>query len=73
MTTDAQSKPVRLLLIEDLEVDAERALYQLKRAGIHCDWLRVQTGPELLEALEDFRPDVILSDFSLPQIGRAHV
>jgi diguanylate cyclase (GGDEF)-like protein len=67
LTTDAESKPVRVLLIEDLEVDAERALYQLKRAGITCDWLRVQTGPALVEALEHFRPDVILSDFSLPQ------
>lgn len=67
LSTDTETRPVRVLIIEDLEVDAERAMYQLKRAGLHCDWLRVQTGPELVAALDDFQPDVILSDFSLPQ------
>ena len=67
LPTDTETRPVRVLIIEDLEVDAERAMYQLKRAGLRCEWLRVQTGPELVAALDDFQPDVILSDFSLPQ------
>ena len=67
MPTDVDERPVRVLFIEDLDVDAERALYQLKRSGIHCDSLRVQTGPALIQALDKFQPDVILSDFSLPQ------
>lgn len=67
LPTDTETRPVRVLIIEDLEVDAERAMYQLKRVGLRCEWLRVQTGPELVAALDDFQPDVILSDFSLPQ------
>ena len=56
-----------MLLIEDLEVDAERAMYQLRRAGVHCEWLLVESRPALIDALDAFHPDVILSDFSLPQ------
>ncbi|MET0281937.1 MAG: EAL domain-containing protein [Steroidobacteraceae bacterium] len=58
---------VRVLFIEDLEVDMERALYQLKRSGLVCEWRRVETRQALLEALDQFEPDIILSDFSLPQ------
>jgi diguanylate cyclase (GGDEF)-like protein len=58
--------PVRVLVIEDLEADAERAMHQLKRAGIACQWCRVETETALVQALDRFQPDVILSDFSLP-------
>lgn len=59
--------PIRVLCIEDLEVDAERALYQLRRAGLDCIWRRVETEPELVAALAEFAPTIILSDFSLPR------
>jgi diguanylate cyclase (GGDEF)-like protein len=65
--SDEHPQAIRVLFIEDLEVDAERALHQLKRAGIHCTWRRVQTEAALISALQDFPPDVVLSDFSLPQ------
>lgn len=58
---------VRILFIEDMKEDVERATYQLRRAGMACEWRRVETEAALDEALRDFQPDVILSDFSLPQ------
>ncbi len=58
---------IRLLVIEDVEADAERAVHQFKRAGISCDTRRVETGPELVAALEEFAPTIVLSDFTLPQ------
>ena len=64
---DAPSPAIRILFVEDLKVDAELAVHQLKRAGIACEWRRVETGPALTQALKEFAPDIILSDFSLPQ------
>lgn len=61
------SLAIRAIIVEDLEVDAERAVYHLKRAGITCVWRRVETEQALIAALHEFRPTIILSDFALPQ------
>ncbi|MFO7324934.1 MAG: EAL domain-containing protein, partial [Pseudomonadota bacterium] len=59
--------PIRILFIEDVKEDVERAVYQLRRGGITCEWRRVETEAALREELREFSPDLILSDFSLPQ------
>jgi diguanylate cyclase (GGDEF)-like protein len=64
---DEMHGPIRVLCVEDLEVDAERALYQLRRAGLDCLWRRVETEAEMVAALAEFDPTIILSDFSLPR------
>ena len=62
------SRPAsRVLFVEDQAAHAELAVHQLKRAGIECVWKRVETEASLIAALNDFRPTVVLSDFSLPQ------
>jgi len=60
------NKPVRLLIIEDNPDDAELIIHGLKRAGFEVDWTRVQTESQFLRGLEEL-PDLILSDFALPQ------
>jgi diguanylate cyclase (GGDEF)-like protein len=60
------SEQIRVLLIEDVEADAELALHELKRSGLRCEARRVETEDAFRRALEDFRPHVILSDFSMP-------
>src|SRR5882724_10243690 len=57
---------LRILLVEDVAVDAELCLRELKRAGLRCDGRRVETEAAFRLQLEDYRPDVILSDFSMP-------
>ena len=64
---EERPEEIRVLFVEDLEVDAERALHQLKRAGVSCVSRRVETEKTLVDALRDFEPTIILSDFSLPQ------
>ena len=59
--------PLRILLVEDAEDDADLMLRELHRAGVRCVSARVQTEVELIEALYSFLPDVVLSDHSLPQ------
>src|SRR5688572_22173258 len=62
-----QAKPIRVLFVEDLDVDMERELYQLQRDGLQCTWQRVETEQSLRAALGEFEPTIVLSDFSLPQ------
>src|ERR1700682_577178 len=57
---------VRLLIVEDVATEAEIAIRRLKKSGLSCTWQRVETEPEYRQALRDFKPDLILSDFSLP-------
>src|SRR5271170_7754276 len=58
---------LRLVLVEDLEADAELVAWHLAKGGLHFDIHRVQTESEFISALRDHKPNLILSDFSLPQ------
>lgn len=57
---------IRLLMVEDVQSDAELAVYELGKAGLSCTMLRVQTERDFLRELQEFNPDLILCDFSLP-------
>jgi PAS domain S-box-containing protein len=47
--------------------DAELLEYELGRASLSFDERTVDTRDAFLQQLEDFRPDVILSDYTLPR------
>jgi PAS domain S-box-containing protein len=57
---------LRVVIVEDSAADAELAERELSRSGLSCHSFRVETREEFIEALEGFRPDVILSDYLLP-------
>jgi len=59
-------KELRILMIEDVPTDAELEVRELKRAGLRVAHRVVDTEAAYRDALRDFRPDVILSDFSMP-------
>jgi len=62
------AQPIRILLIEDVDLDAELTLHQLKKtASFACVSHRVETEEQLRKALVEFSPNIILSDFALPQ------
>jgi two-component system, cell cycle sensor histidine kinase and response regulator CckA len=58
-------QPLRALLIEDSESDAELLLIALRRSGYQVTHQRVQTGSTLRRALEQTW-DVLLSDYAMP-------
>jgi len=58
---------LRVLPIEDSDSDAELTQWRLKSAGFDCKFRRVVTEVEMRQALTAQTPDLILSDFSLPQ------
>jgi PAS domain S-box-containing protein/diguanylate cyclase (GGDEF)-like protein len=57
---------LRVLIVEDVAAEAELALRHLARGGLKCVSLRVDTEESFRQALQRFRPHIILSDFSLP-------
>ena len=61
------SQQFRILMVEDAASDAELMVRELKRAGVRCDAHRVEAAVEYRRELEEFRPHVILSDFSMPK------
>jgi signal transduction histidine kinase len=58
---------LKILHLEDSRVDTELVNYYLQKAKIDFEFKTVDTDTEYLSALEEYRPDVILSDHSLPQ------
>jgi len=57
---------LRLLLSEDNPADVEFEVRELKRAGLKIDHVVAISGDEFTRALREFRPDIIISDFSMP-------
>ncbi len=62
------SKPLRILILEDNPDDAELMAQELQRAGFELDWERVESADEFRAHL-DPPPDLILSDFNMPQLN----
>ena len=62
-----QRDPIRMLLVEDMELEAELTLRELRKHGIAPIAQRVETDEGMRAALKDFKPTIILSDFSLPE------
>ena len=59
-------QPVRLVVVEDVPTEAEIAVRQLEAGGFSCTWKRVDSEDVLRRALVELKPDLILSDFTLP-------
>ena len=61
------NKPVRILLLEDSDADAELVARELRRIGMQTTIERVNSKAAYVAALESFSPDVVLSDHALAQ------
>jgi PAS domain S-box-containing protein len=58
--------PLKLLLVEDSEDDAELIVLELERAGYELQWRRLETEEDFVAALDEWW-DLIISDFQMPQ------
>src|SRR5258708_34455434 len=63
--------PDRILILEDEAWDAELAQRLLTDAGLDFTAVIVDTKSAFTEQLTEFRPDLILSDYSLPGFSGA--
>ena len=64
-------KKMRILILEDRASDAELLKFCLVEAGFVFTEKWVTNKGEFLTALEGFCPDLILSDYDLPQYNGA--
>ena len=67
-----QPRSVRIVMAEDSATDAELARYALRRHGFRADVVVVSTEPEFRQALGAARPDLVISDNSMPQFSGRH-
>ena len=62
----ARNGELRVLILEDVPVEAELTARALKQAGINALVKVVDTKGSFAEELTESPPDLILSDYSLP-------
>lgn len=62
----SSDQPVRIIHLEDLQDETEIVESLVKRAGVSYVWKWASSREEYIAALNDFSPDIILSDHSMP-------
>lgn len=60
---------IRLLICEDSDDDALLIATHLRRGGLDVDYERVESAGQLVEALRQRTPDLVISDYHIPGFG----
>ena len=63
------SEKIRVLHLEDVSTDAELIQDKLKEEPLEFDFKTVDNEKDFVRDLNDYNPDLILSDFKLPDIN----
>jgi len=59
-------KELRVLIIEDVPSDAELNERAIQEVLTPCVFKRVENEEDFLRALDEFKPDIIISDYKMP-------
>ena len=70
-TAKAGVMPLRVLIVEDSEEDADLIVLELRRGGYDPVFRRVDSAAAMRKALNDGEWDLVLSDFSMPRFSVA--
>jgi sigma-B regulation protein RsbU (phosphoserine phosphatase) len=62
-------RPLRVLIVEDNQADAELMVRLLRKAGYQADFERVDTPESMRAALARASWDLVLSDYRMPQFS----
>ena len=62
---------LRILMLEDNPADAELAQFELQEAGLSFTARVVMTEEAFIRGMQEFNPDLILSDYDLPRYNGA--
>jgi len=60
---------LKILFAEDLRSDADLAVLELRKEGLRFEHMRVDTRVEFVKALNEFKPDIIISDYMMPSFN----
>ena len=63
------SGPIRILILEDDENDVELMKIEMENAGLNFMPKWVDNKKAFLRELESFSPDIILSDYAMPNFS----
>ena len=63
----SNEQPIRILFVEDVPYDVELAERVLRKEGLVFTSTRVETQDDFLAALTTFQPDLIISDYTMPE------
>ena len=66
LSTKSAEPKLRILILEDLPSDLDLLLHELRRSKLPFTAYCIETEEEFLQALNEFNPDLILADYSLP-------
>ncbi len=61
-----QKKSIRILFVEDLSVDVEMAVHEIKRENIDFVYQVADNEEDFRKQLDTFKPDIVISDYSMP-------
>ncbi|MCK5199770.1 MAG: response regulator, partial [Spirochaetales bacterium] len=56
----------KFLILEDVETDAELVMDQIRTTDILCDFKCTDNEVDYKRLIDEFKPDLILSDYNLP-------
>ena len=62
----AVKEKYKILHLEDVQADSELVVREIRASKIDFDYLLIDTEQDYIEALNNFHPDVILCDHTLP-------
>jgi len=62
----SQENHIKILFVEDMPSDNELAVRELKKSGLLFSHMVVETAETFLAALDDYKPDIVISDYSMP-------
>ncbi len=60
-------EPVRILMVEDMLVDANLAEREIRKVLASCVFQRVDTRQAFIEAISNFQPDLVITDYRMPR------
>ncbi len=64
-----QQRTDRILIVEDVDLDAELIEKEIRRARIPFESRRASSRAQFIQEIHQFKPDLILADYSLPQFN----
>ncbi len=69
MNKGTMKKELHILILEDNSADAELMEHELHEAGIVFSAKRVETKDSFIKELDNFTPDIIITDYKLPSFN----